>query len=118
MQGRLAVPACFLFGVCHRQVSCRGQATVPINFLVAPCHYYDYRCPPSVCLLSQDLRSLLQRLPPADLALAGHAMALSQWHHVRRWGKLCSRCQAAALPALMQQCTAHRGPQLAKTPAR
>lgn len=30
----------------------------------------------------QDLRSLMPLLPPGDLAIAGHAMALSQWHQV------------------------------------
>jgi hypothetical protein len=34
------------------------------------------------CCLPQDLRSLMPLLPPGELAIAGHAMALSQWHQV------------------------------------
>ena len=35
-----------------------------------------------------DLRRLLSTLPPPDLALAGHAVALSTWHQVRTEARL------------------------------
>ncbi|KAL4423481.1 hypothetical protein ABPG77_003614 [Micractinium sp. CCAP 211/92] len=39
----------------------------------------------------QDLRSLMPLLPPGELAVAGHAMALSQWHQAHLF---CGRCGA------------------------
>ncbi|KAL4437161.1 hypothetical protein ABPG75_004300, partial [Micractinium tetrahymenae] len=38
-----------------------------------------------------DLRSLMPVLPPGELAVAGHAMALSQWRQAHLF---CGRCGA------------------------
>lgn len=46
-------------------------------------------------------------LPPDELSVAGHAMALSQWHQAHQF---CGRCGAPTLPAeagARRQCTAH-----------
>lgn len=53
-----------------------------------------------------DLRPALAALPPADLAAAGRAVALSQWHQAHRF---CPRCGAPAAPVeggLKRQCAA------------
>ncbi|KAL4859665.1 Peroxisomal NADH pyrophosphatase NUDT12 [Chlorella vulgaris] len=55
----------------------------------------------------QDLRSLMPLLPPQDLAIAGQAMALSQWHQAHLF---CSRCGAPSVAVdggARRQCTAH-----------
>lgn len=36
----------------------------------------------------RELRSLMLHLERGQLAVAGHAVALSQWHQVRAWGGL------------------------------
>ena len=49
--------------------------------------------PPGLRL--QELRELMPTLPVEDLAVAGHAVALSQWHQVRRqgpWLRAASSC--------------------------
>ncbi|KAI7840059.1 hypothetical protein COHA_006190 [Chlorella ohadii] len=54
----------------------------------------------------QDLRSLMALLPPDELSVAGHAMALSQWHQAHQF---CGRCGAPTVPAeagARRQCTA------------
>ncbi|KAL4437163.1 hypothetical protein ABPG75_004302 [Micractinium tetrahymenae] len=59
----------------------------------------------------QDLRSLMPLLPPGELAMAGHAMALSQWHQAHLF---CGRCGAPTVAVdggSRRQCTreaAHR----------
>ncbi|PRW58426.1 Nudix hydrolase chloroplastic [Chlorella sorokiniana] len=55
----------------------------------------------------QDLRLLMALLPPDELSVAGHAMALSQWHLAHQF---CGRCGAPTVPAeagARRQCTAH-----------
>ncbi len=45
-------------------------------------------------------------LPPDELSVAGHAMALSQWHQAHQF---CGRCGAPTVPAeagARRQCTA------------
>jgi NAD+ diphosphatase len=57
-------------------------------------------------LALQDLRSCMASLPPAELAIAGRAVALSQWHQAHRF---CPRCGAPTAPAAAgakRQCTA------------
>lgn len=56
---------------------------------------------------NQDLRSLMALLPPEELSVAGHAMALSQWHLAHQF---CGRCGAPTVPAeagTRRQCTAN-----------
>ena len=52
-----------------------------------------------------DLRHLFTYLPPLELARAGHAVALSQWHQSHRY---CPKCGSLAIPiaaGTKRQCT-------------
>lgn len=58
-------------------------AASPTAAVTPPQHCLCCLCPFCLCPLAlQDLRSLMPLLPPQDLAIAGQAMALSQWHQV------------------------------------
>lgn len=54
-----------------------------------------------------DLRHLLNYLSPVELARAGHAVALSQWHHSHRY---CPKCGSVTIPiaaGCKRECTQH-----------
>eukprot|EP00887_Chlorella_sp_A99_P005196 scaffold1.g5196.t1 len=56
-----------------------------------------------------EVHSLMQPLPRAELAVAGHAIALAQWHAAHAF---CGHCGAPTVPAdggMRRQCTAHVG---------
>ncbi|GAB4818050.1 hypothetical protein N2152v2_005096 [Parachlorella kessleri] len=56
----------------------------------------------------KELRSLMALLDPGQLAVAGHAVALSSWHQAHQF---CSRCGAPTSPVEgggRRQCTAHK----------
>ena len=56
---------------------------LPETLLPEPAHPYARVHPSLHCRVpSQDLRSLMPALTPDELSVAGHAMALSQWHQV------------------------------------
>ena len=59
--------------ICAEGTHCKSRDIWHRGPPASPC-----RC----CCLPQDLRSLMPLLPPGELAIAGHAMALSQWHQV------------------------------------
>ena len=61
-------------------------------------------CPPLAAGSTlQELRPLMPRLTPEELAVAGHAVALSQWHQVQPTA-CCSLKSAERLPAHVPQC--------------
>jgi hypothetical protein len=55
-----------------------------------------------------DLRSLMSELPPDQLAIAGHAAALSQWHTVRMHAHTHA-CMRAACARSSPLCGMHAG---------